>query len=178
MINRPKFFMGYEMIYDAAAMEYIIKDDCGNFVRAGEWQLKNDTEYMTSIVDVINTWQTSNPGATIASKAAKSKPDLHDVSTSDLLNEAFRRGAIKQMSMKRAVAGEMSKDPDYVEYLQRSIRQDALVGHMDDLEKHGVFNVGKNTFESQCPWEEVEYTVDYFICKHPLTLKKDEERAY
>ena len=34
MINRPKFFMGYEMIYDAAAMEYIIKDDCGNFVRA------------------------------------------------------------------------------------------------------------------------------------------------
>ena len=105
-------------------------------------------------------------------------PDLRDVSTRDLLNEAFKRGAIKQMNVKRMVASEMAKDSDYVEYLQKSIRQDALAGAVDELEKYGIFNVGKKENVSSRPWEDVEYSVDYFICKHPLTLKKEEDNAY
>lgn len=81
------------------------------------------------------------------------------------------------MSFRRMVASEMIKDLDYVEYMQRSIRQDALVDSTDELERHGVFNVGKTENASSRPWEDVEYSVDYFICKHPLTLKKEEVNA-
>lgn len=176
--NRPRFFMGYEMIYDPEKMEYIIHDGYGNSVRAGEFELENDTEYMTSIVDVINTWQTSNPSAITATQVARSKPDLRDVSTRDLLNEAFRRGAIKQIDVKRMVASEMVRDPDYVKHLQKSIRQDALAGAVDELEQYGVFNIGKKENVSSHPWQDVEYSVDYFVCKHPLTLKKEEGSAY
>lgn len=138
---------------------------------------------VTVDVDVVNSWQSLNSsnivaGNITATQAARIKPDLRDVSTRDLLNEAFRRGAIKQMNVKRMVASEMIKDPNYVEHMQRSIRQDALAGAVDDLEKYGVFNVGKSENVSSHPWEDVEYSVDYFICKHPLTLKKEEGIAY
>lgn len=104
--------------------------------------------------------------------------DLSQVPTRDLLNEAFRRGAIKQLEMKHVVSKHMVEEygDDFMKHLHHKLRHDALASRVNDLEKEGVFNVGKRE-GGMHPYDEVEFSVDYFICKHPLTLKKEEVRA-
>ena len=173
------YFMGYKVIYDYATMFHFIEGPNKQIVKFERWRMEEDKDYMQSIVDVVQGWTTANPSVGITnSTITKSKPDLRDVSTRDLLNEAFRRGAIKQLEMKHVVSKHMVEEygEDYMKHLHHKLRQDALVYRVDDLEKAGVFNVGKRE-GGHHPFDEVEFSVDYFICKHPLTLKKEEPYA-
>jgi len=171
------YFMGYRVICNPTTMDYTIHGPNGKTVKFDRYKMEDDKEYMQSIVDVVNSWTTANP-TYISTSSTPSKPDLRDVSTSDLLNEAFRRGAIKQLEMKHVVSKHMIDDygDDYMKHLHHKLRQDALASRVYELDKAGVFNIGKRE-AGKHPYAEVEFSVDYFICRHPLTLKKEEGRA-
>lgn len=98
----------------------------------------------------------------------KKSPDLRDVSTRDLLNEAFRRGAIKQMSYSQDTPKEYLEDSKFSEHMNRAIMKDSLLQAADELYQNGVFNLGMKTDDER---GMVTFTSDYFICIHPLTLK-------
>lgn len=172
------YFMGYKVIYDPGSMFHYIEGPNKQIVKFERYKMEEDKEYMQSIVDVVNSWNVGAPDYITNGAITRSKPDLRDVSTSDLLNEAFRRGAIKQLTMKHAVAKFQIEEygDDFMKHFHTKLRQDALASRADDLEKAGVFNVGKREDGSH-PYDAVEFSVDYFICKHPLTLKKEEGRA-
>jgi hypothetical protein len=183
--NTPlSYFMGYEVTYDPATMFHFIEGPNGETIEFDRWRMEENKDYMQAIVDVVQGWTNTTAPISITnstipnSTITKSKPDLRDVSTRDLLNEAFRRGAIKQLEMKHVVSKHMVEEygEDYMKHLHHKIRQDALASRVDDLEKAGVFNVGKRE-GGHHPFDEVEFSVDYFICKHPLTLKKEEPYA-
>ena len=114
----------------------------------------------------------------ITATASRVDIDLSLVPTSDLLNEAFRRGAIKHVDMKQAISKFQVEGigGDFMKHFNRKMRLDALASRVDDLEKAGVFNVGKREGGNH-PYDEVQFSVDYFVCKHPLTLKKEEPYA-
>ena len=174
------YFMGYDVIYNPVSADHeIVNPYGGPNLKFDKHFMENDKEYIQSMVDIVSSWTKQTPSVSITnSTITNSKPDLRDVSTRDLLNEAFRRGAIKQLEMKHAVSKHMVDEygDDYMKHLQHKLRQDALVSRVDDLEKAGVFNVGKRE-GGHSPFDEVEFSVDYFICKHPLTLKKEEPYA-
>ena len=175
------YFMGHDVVYNPTTNDYSIHGPNGKVLKFDRHRLESDNNYMQSIVDVVKSWSDANQPVTITNSTipnsiiTKSKPDLRDVSTRDLLNEAFRRGAIKQLEMKHVVSKHMIDEygADYMKHLHTKLRQDALASRVDDLEKAGVFNVGKRE-SGHNPYDEVEFSVDYFICKHPLTLKKEE----
>ena len=195
-------FMGHEVYVDHVTQQYVIEGPDKKTIRVDKHLMESDTDYMSKIVDYVNAWKTDATSATTNyvndwktdttsatanaknirqqyyEYAQKRSQDLQDVSTRDLLNEAFRRGAIKQLEMKHAVSKHMVDEygDDYMKHLQHKLRQDALVSRVDDLEEAGVFNVGKREGGPHS-FDEVEFSVDYFICKHPLTLKKEEPYA-
>lgn len=142
--------------------------------------MENDIEYIQSIVDAVNSWTTANPTHITNGTITHSKPDLRDVSTSDLLNEAFKRGAIEQFSYKSRVAKFQLEEnlADFLEYFTKKFRHDALAASVDSIEKLGAFNIGRKDGQGSPGLEEVEFTIDYFVCKHPLTLKKESNGAY
>ena len=176
-----KQFMGYPVYVDDFAQQYVIEGPDKKTVRVDKHLMESDNDYMSEISGVVNAWNSTASASAIQQQyheyAQKRKADLRDVSTRDLLNEAFRRGAIKQMSMKRSVSTQMESDANYIKHVNKSIRQDALAGAADELEKYGVFNIGKTETPSYNPGCDAEYSVDYFICKHPLTIKKEEGYA-
>lgn len=188
--DRPlSHFMGYDVIYNPVSADHeIVNPYGGPNLKFDRHFMENDNEYMQSMVDAVRSWTAASASAYIAggipsaaisnSTITKSKPDLRDVSTRDLLNEAFRRGAIKQLEMKHVVSKHMVEEygDDFMKHLHHKLRQDALASRVDDLEKAGVFNVGKRE-GGHHPYDDVEFSVDYFICKHPLTLKKEEPYA-
>ena len=175
-----RHFMGHKVYVDEFAQQYVIEGPKGQTIRVDKHLMESDNDYMSNIVDYVNAWKTdaSTTGQQYYEYAQKRSQDLRDVSTRDLLNEAFRRGAIKQLEMKHVVSKHMVDEfgDDYMKHLQHKLRHDALVSRVDDLEKAGVFNVGKREGGDH-PFDEVEFSVDYFICKHPLTLKKEEPYA-
>lgn len=172
------YFMGYKVIYDPETMFHCIEGPNKQIVKFERHRMEEDKAYMQSIVDVVNSWNVGEPGYITNGTITHSKPDFRDVSTRDLLNEAFRRGAIKQLEMKHVVSKHIIDEygDDFMEHLHIKLRQDALASRVAELEKAGVFNVGKHEVGLR-PYDEVEFSVDYFICKHPLTLKKEEGRA-
>ena len=176
-----KQFMGYPVYVDDFAQQYVIEGPNKKTVRVDKHLMESDDDYMSEISGVVNAWNSTANALNIRQQyheyAQKRKADLRDVSTRDLLNEAFRRGAIKQMSAKRSASTEMATDANYIKHVNTSIRQDALAGAVDELEKYGVFNVGKTENPPHQPGGVVEYSVDYFICKHPLTIQKEEGYA-
>lgn len=173
-----EMFMGHEIIYHPASMEYEVVNPRGKNLTFDRFIMEEDKEYMKTIVDVVRDWDAIDSTQVTNGTITHSKPDLRDVSTRDLLNEAFRRGAIKQVEMKHVVSKFQLDEygDDFIKHVHHKIRQDALASRVEDLEKAGVFNVGKREGGTH-PYDEVEFSVDYFICKHPLTLKKEEPYA-
>ena len=177
-----KYFMGHKVYEDPCTQQYVIDDGLGNRLKVDKHAMESDNDYMMAIADEVKSWTDNSTyitnGTIPKSAIASSKPDLRDVSTRDLLNEAFRRGAIKQLELKQVVSKHMVDDygEDYMKHLHTKLRQDALVSRVDELEKAGVFNVGKREGGNH-PLDDVEFSIDYFICKHPLTLKKEEPYA-
>jgi hypothetical protein len=178
-------FMGHKMDYDPISMTYSIKGPNGEtIIRLDRELMENDIEYANDVADILRKYTSDlvtsiDPeyitDGTVDASTIKSKPDLRDVSTRDLLNEAFRRGAIKQLEMKHVVSKHQLKEygDDFIKHLHHKLRRDALTSRVDDLEKAGVFHAGKREGGNH-PYDDVEFSVDYFICKHPLTLKKEE----
>jgi hypothetical protein len=171
-------FMGYKVIHNPMSMEHMIIGPNGETVKFERHRMEEDKVYMQSIVDAVTSWNVGEPGYITNGVVTRSKPDFRDVSTSDLLNEAFRRGAIKQLTMKRAVSKYQIDEygDDFMKHVHTKLRYDALASSADELEKAGVFNVGKREGGLH-PYDDVEFSIDYFICKHPLTLKREEGRA-
>src|SRR6056300_880058 len=129
------YFMGYKVIYDPVSMLHCIEGPNKQIVKFERYKMEEDKEYMQSIVDVVNSWNVSEPGYITNGVVTRSKPDLRDVPTSDLLNEAFRRGAIKQLTMKHAVAKRKIEEygDDFMKHFHTRFRQDALASRADYL---------------------------------------------
>lgn len=99
------------------------------------------------------------------------KPDLSGCSTRDLLNECFRRGAIKQMGYKIDIPQLHLQDKEYVDHFQQLFLRNAVIDQIDKLSEYGVFNIGQVDDKIN---ETVRFSCDYFICKHPLAIKAEE----
>jgi hypothetical protein len=165
--------MGHKVICDAASMEYTIVGPNKQTEKFDRYRMEEDKEYMQSIVDKVLSWS-DNPSTyindgTISTKRIQSKLDLSSVSTSDLLNEAFKRGAIKQMSVSHTTYTQYLESKDYEDHLVQGIIKDALLCKTSDLANAGVFNIGRKDRSHE---GFVDYSVDYFICVHPIKLKK------
>jgi len=96
---------------------------------------------------------------------------LVNVTTRDLMNEVYRRGAIRQMSYVIEVDHEsLSLSPNYETQVKTSLVKDAFLNSVLEFEEQGVLNLSKasdpDTFITT-------FGVDFFICKHPKTLKSD-----
>lgn len=122
-------------------------------------------EVITKLIDIDTNMKRDIVTST------SSNPDLTTISTRDLLNEAFRRGAIEQMNFRLSVPDYMMDDNEYVEHMNRKILVSSLTDACDELKNAGVFNIGKRPDYDNA---SVEMSVDYFICVHPLTLKGQE----
>ena len=92
--------------------------------------------------------------------------DLSAVSTKDLMNEVYKRGAIQHLKYNKVICDEFMGDPDYVDHVKHGIRHDALTSNILHMHNLGVFNYGKGTSTTA----NISYAVDFFVCKHPLTL--------
>jgi hypothetical protein len=122
-----------------------------------------------TVINAMNTayWSIEN-GNSIESNTSV-KINLSSVSTSDLLNEAFKRGAIRQMEFWHSIPNEYMQAPQYEEHLIQRLVHDSLRSSADKLLADGVFNIGK---KEQPELGEIHFSADYFICRHPITLKK------
>lgn len=105
------------------------------------------------------------------STVTAAKPDLSGCSTRDLLNECFRRGAIKQMEYKVHIPQLHLHDKEYVEHFRQCFLRNAFIDQIDKLSGYGVFNIGQVDDKIN---ETVRFSCDYFICKHPLTIKAED----
>lgn len=98
--------------------------------------------------------------------------DLKGIPTEVLLNEAFRRGAIKHFHANRVVSNLMLHDELYYSQVIHSLRQDCLSINRDVMEESGVFNLGK---KSDYQTDLVTLSCDFFVCKHPKILKESQK---
>jgi hypothetical protein len=96
---------------------------------------------------------------------------LANVTTRDLMNEVYRRGAIRQISRTVDVDHEMlAVSPNYETQMKISLMKDALLESIPEFENQGVLNMSKVKYPDT---HITTFGVDFFICKHPRTLKSD-----
>lgn len=99
------------------------------------------------------------------------KNKLSSYTTSELLNEVYKRGAIVQSKHTRFLDKTILEDSHYYNQVLESLKHDALIMAKHNMDNFGVFNLGKKDLFHQ---NTVEMSIDYFICKHPLALKASE----
>ena len=123
-------------------------DDDGNYILSNGDVIKEDVHGQFSYVEKVES---------------EYKMDLSDVSTRDLLNEVFRRGAIKQIKRSGTVEPH-NETEDYIQHFSKALVHDSVTKALPKLKDMGVFNV---------EFSNGVVTSDFFICLHPLTLKEN-----
>ena len=98
---------------------------------------------------------------------------LVNVTTRDLMNEVYRRGAIRQISQTLDVHRETLlpfSNSNYESHIIASLVKDALLESIPEFENQGVMNISKVVDPDT---QITTFGADFFICKHPKTLKSD-----
>lgn len=96
--------------------------------------------------------------------------DLSHISTKDLLNEAYKRGAILRLQAKKAYSSVYFQNDDFLSYVNKDLRTNSLLSGVDMIVEEGILHISKQQDRLR---DEVVYNTDIFICKHPLTLKDE-----
>ena len=108
-----------------------------------------------------------------AASSVKSK-DLSQFSTRELLNEAYRRGAIRPFSQRFRVAPYMFKDEaessEYMKHVHQTVVRDLLIGNADTFQKYGAIDMTTKDFT--VTHQESVIEAEIYICKHPKIIKK------
>lgn len=97
--------------------------------------------------------------------------DLAQFSTSELLNEAYRRGAIRPFSQRFNIAPFYTQDQndakEYMRQVQKNVVHDLLIGNVDIFQKYGAVDMKtRNSMDMDIIEAEI------YICKHPKIIKQ------
>lgn len=131
-----------------------------------DYYINNDiVKYVTA---AMNEYTYQTPSTSVKSK------DLSQFSTRELLNEAYRRGAIRPFAQRFRVANHLARDDadsaEYMKHVHQSVIRDLLIGNVDKFEKYGAIDMKMQNFQHTMEDSFVE--AEIYICKHPKIIKK------